>query len=159
MILLRLRSDDVYNQTRVYPAPEHRSFALAQQASMLYVLLFFSPATLHEAKSTMREIVDKHFCDNWVVPVYMGLLVDLSVEWDRYKAARDALHIDTLQVTGGGGCLSESLYSFLPPHTLTPNTLPLPADRERALPRRAPPRRHGRRVQGPRPPAHRGRAQ
>ena len=83
MILLRLRSDDVYNQTRVYPAPEHRSFALAQQASMLYVLLYFSPATLHEAKSTMREIVDKHFCDNWVVPVYMGLLVDLSLEWDR----------------------------------------------------------------------------
>jgi WASH complex subunit strumpellin len=65
---------------------------------MLYVLLYFSPVTLHEQKSIMREIVDKHFCDNWVVPVYMGSLVDLSIEWDRYRAAKDALGIDTLQV-------------------------------------------------------------
>jgi WASH complex subunit strumpellin len=67
MLLARLRSDDVYNQMRVYPLPEHQSFALAQQASMLYVVLFFSPRTLAEEKKEMREIVDKHFSDNWVV--------------------------------------------------------------------------------------------
>lgn len=66
-VLTRLRSDDVYNQTRVYPAPEHRSFALAGQASMLYVILYFSPLTLANEKKEMREIVDKHYSDNWVV--------------------------------------------------------------------------------------------
>lgn len=67
MVLARLRSDDVYHQLRVYPAPEHQSFALSQQASVLYVCLFFSPRTLAEEKKEMREIVDKHFSDNWVV--------------------------------------------------------------------------------------------
>ena len=67
MVLARLRGDDVYNQLRVYPAPDHQSFALAQQASMLYVVLYFSPKTLADEKKEMREIVDKHFSDNWVV--------------------------------------------------------------------------------------------
>ena len=39
----------------------------------------------------MREIVDKHFYDNWVIPVYMGNYVDLSVWWNPYKAANLAL--------------------------------------------------------------------
>lgn len=98
MIIGRLRSDDVYNQARIYPAPEHRSVALAQQASMLYIILYFSPKTLIEAKPIMREIVDKHFSDNWIVPVYMGITVDLSIEWDRYKAAKEALAMDTLVI-------------------------------------------------------------
>jgi WASH complex subunit strumpellin len=67
MILARLRTDDVYNQLRVYPLPDHQSFALAQQASLLYVILYFSPKTLADEKKEMREIVDKHFSDNWVV--------------------------------------------------------------------------------------------
>ncbi len=96
MIIGRLRSDDVYNQARVYPAPEQRAVALSQQASMLYVILYFAPATLADAKPVMREIVDKHFSDCWVVPVYMGVTADLSVEWGRYRAATDALAMDTL---------------------------------------------------------------
>lgn len=67
MLLTRLRSDDVYNLTRIYSRPDHRSFALANQASQLYVILYFSPATLRDATKEMREIVDKHFSDNWVV--------------------------------------------------------------------------------------------
>jgi WASH complex subunit strumpellin len=39
----------------------------------------------------MREIVDKHFYDNWVVPVFLGYLVDLSYEWKLYEAARKAI--------------------------------------------------------------------
>lgn len=39
----------------------------------------------------MREIVDKHFSDNWVVPYYLGYYVDLTEEWVNYKAARKAL--------------------------------------------------------------------
>ncbi|RYG49493.1 hypothetical protein EON67_06675, partial [archaeon] len=156
-IVQRLRMDDVYNHMRVYPPPELSTYALSRQASMLYVVLYFSPATLHTQKKEMREIVDRHFCDNWVVraphraaprctalhrvhtcmrtaagtqhrtaacvrctthcaaplpplvgpppvrprrtslqiPMYMGMVVDISVEWDRYKAAREALAMDT----------------------------------------------------------------
>lgn len=39
----------------------------------------------------MREIVDKHFPDNWVIPVYLGFTVDLVVEWEPYRAAKLAL--------------------------------------------------------------------
>jgi WASH complex subunit strumpellin len=71
MVLARLRSDDLYSQLRVYPAPEHQSFALASQASVLFVALFFSPKTLHGEKKEMREIVDKYFCDNWMVSCWL----------------------------------------------------------------------------------------
>ena len=40
----------------------------------------------------MREIVDKHFSDNWLIPFYMGFTVDLSEAWAPYKAARTALN-------------------------------------------------------------------
>ena len=33
----------------------------------------------------MREIVDKHFNDNWVIPYYQGYYVDLAVQWEPYK--------------------------------------------------------------------------
>ena len=39
----------------------------------------------------MREIVDKYFSDNWVVPFYMGFTIDLSVVWETFRAAKLAL--------------------------------------------------------------------
>jgi len=39
----------------------------------------------------MREIVDKHFPDNWVIPIYQGYLVDVSEYWNQYTAAARAL--------------------------------------------------------------------
>ena len=39
----------------------------------------------------MRELVDKHFSDNWVIPFYLGYYVDLTVEWADYDAAKKAL--------------------------------------------------------------------
>ena len=53
-------------QISTYPLPGHRSTALATQASMLYVILYFSPKILDKREAVMREIVDKHFPDNWV---------------------------------------------------------------------------------------------
>ena len=53
-------------QISSYPSPDHRSTALATQASMLYVILYFAPQILHNQQAQMREIVDKHFPDNWV---------------------------------------------------------------------------------------------
>nr|XP_021544470.1 WASH complex subunit 5 isoform X2 [Neomonachus schauinslandi] len=65
MVIGRLRSDDIYNQVSAYPLPEHRSTALATQAAMLYVILYFEPSILHTHQAKMREIVDKYFPDNW----------------------------------------------------------------------------------------------
>jgi WASH complex subunit strumpellin len=39
----------------------------------------------------MREICDKHFSDNWVIPIYNGVLVDLSIYWKTFAAAAKAL--------------------------------------------------------------------
>jgi hypothetical protein len=33
----------------------------------------------------MRQIVDKHFYDNWVIPFYLGYTVDLTNEWHPYN--------------------------------------------------------------------------
>ncbi|XP_077497040.1 WASH complex subunit strump isoform X1 [Amblyomma americanum] len=100
MVLGRLRSDDVYNQIAAYPLPEHRSMALATQAAMLYVVLYFAPEILHNQQAKMREIVDKYFPDNWVISIYMGMTVNLVDAWEPYKAARQALlnTLDTANV-------------------------------------------------------------
>jgi WASH complex subunit strumpellin len=91
-VIGRLRTDDIYNQMNIYPQPEHRSHALATQASMLYIILYFRPEILNNEQAVMREIVDKFFPDNWIISVYMGnLVVNLSEVWERYPAARNAL--------------------------------------------------------------------
>lgn len=46
----------------------------------------------------MREIVDKHFNDNWVIPYYLGYWVDLSHQWEPYKAAKLAI-LNTVEVS------------------------------------------------------------
>lgn len=66
IVIGRLRSDDIYNQIAAYPFPEHRTTALAAQAAMLYVCLFFQPNILNNQTAKMRNIVDKYFPDNWV---------------------------------------------------------------------------------------------
>ena len=53
---------------------------------MLYVLLYFVPETLRQETALMREIVDKYFCDNWVISLYLGHIVWLPEAWDGYKA-------------------------------------------------------------------------
>jgi WASH complex subunit strumpellin len=40
----------------------------------------------------MREIVDKHFYNMWVLPYYLGYIVDLTEWWKPYKAAKLALN-------------------------------------------------------------------
>lgn len=93
MVIGRLRSDDVYNQITIYPLPEQRSTALANQAGMLYVCLFFSPAqTLHSQPARMREIVDKFFSDNWIVSLYMGITVNLIGRLLAYRHVDHAIN-------------------------------------------------------------------
>jgi WASH complex subunit strumpellin len=91
MIIGRLRTDDIYGQVRAYPRPEHRSTALSTQASMLYIISFFAPDILENEQATMREIVDKHFADNWIISYYLGYTADLSLCWAPFSAAAAAL--------------------------------------------------------------------
>ena len=58
---------------------------------MLYVLLYFAPEILKQETALMREIVDKYFCDNWVISIYMGNIIWLPEAWDQYKAAKAAV--------------------------------------------------------------------
>lgn len=90
-VIGRLQSDDIYLMANCFPNPDHRATRLANQAAMLYVILYFSPDILHKQTTTMREIVDKYFQDNWVIATYMGTTVDLTVEWSNYAAAKVAL--------------------------------------------------------------------
>jgi len=55
---------------------------------------------MHKENAAMRELVDKHFSDNWVISFYMGFVVDLSIMWEPYKAAMTALRntLDTQHV-------------------------------------------------------------
>lgn len=91
MVISRLRSEDLYNQVNVYPLPDHRTTALATQAGMLYVCLFFASEILHQQSAKMREIVDKFFSDNWIISIYMGITVNLIDSWESFKAAKNAL--------------------------------------------------------------------
>ena len=53
-IILAIKDDDIYKQMPAYPQAKYRSFALANQSSMLFVLLYFMPNVLNNAKGTMR---------------------------------------------------------------------------------------------------------
>ena len=65
---------------------------------MLYVILYFQPSLLHSQQAKMREIVDKHFPENWVISIYMGMSVNLIEAWEPYKAAKTALN-NTLEAS------------------------------------------------------------
>lgn len=88
----KLRSEDIYNQLAVYTIPEHQASALATQASMLVVCLFFTPHYLHGDTTKMREIVDKFFPCNWIIPIYMGVTMNLVDYWENFKAAKNSLN-------------------------------------------------------------------
>lgn len=90
-VISTLRSIDIYNQLSIYPLPEHRTAAFGTQAGMLVVCLLFASNVLHNHSSQMREVVDKFFADNWIVPLFMGITVNLLDLWEPYKSAREAL--------------------------------------------------------------------
>jgi len=116
MVVGRLRSDDLYNQISAYPLPEQRSAALATQASMLYVVTYFQPDLLINQQAVMREIVDKHFPDNWVISIYMGIIVNLVDAWSPYKAASSALNntVDAANVKSQSSSYGTKMKKLIP---------------------------------------------
>ncbi|CAG7822895.1 unnamed protein product [Allacma fusca] len=92
MLIGKLRSDDLYNQTCCFPLPAHRPTALGAQAAVLFVSLWFAPKILKNQRPTMREITDKFFPDNWIIAVYIGFHVNLMEAWESFPAAKEAIH-------------------------------------------------------------------
>lgn len=116
MVIGRLRSDDIYNQISAYPLPEHRSTALGTQASMLYIILYFDPDILHNQQAKMREIVDKHFPDNWVSVTQNTLFILVCVLSLLYHSTSSlvlgdwCIHGYDCQSTGCVGPIQSCLY-------------------------------------------------
>jgi hypothetical protein len=54
--VLLIKDGDIYDMARNYVKAEHRSFALANQASLLYVLMFFIPDFLRD-ESVREKII------------------------------------------------------------------------------------------------------
>lgn len=90
-LLSCLRADDIYRMTVQYPVPEHRSAAMSLQGALAYVLLFFQPDILQSQLPVMKEFVEKHFADNWIINYYAGYTVDLAVAWANFESAQEAL--------------------------------------------------------------------
>ncbi|CAK9051777.1 unnamed protein product [Durusdinium trenchii] len=91
LVIGKLQTGDLYEASRHYPLPEHRSHGLSSQAGLLYVCLFFEPKTLESDFMAMREIVDRYFGDSWVVAYALGFTADLLQMWAPYPAAKQAL--------------------------------------------------------------------
>ncbi|XP_034940027.1 WASH complex subunit 5 [Chelonus insularis] len=92
LLIGRLRLDELYSQSLTFPNPEYRSLASANQAAMLVIILSFQSSILQTGSAIMREIVDRFFPDNWVISIYMGIVLNLCDWWSPYKAARIALN-------------------------------------------------------------------
>ncbi|CAD2215439.1 Hereditary spastic paraplegia protein strumpellin, putative [Angomonas deanei] len=104
-LIARVRTDDMYQMSANYPSPDHRCVAVAMQGALLYTLLFFCPDILELNKPVMREIVDKHFSDNWVINYYLGFTADLTFVWNDFPAAKTAIEqtVQLENVTYNGG--------------------------------------------------------
>lgn len=99
LVIGLLQTGDVYAAVKHYPLPEHRSHSLAAQGGLLYVILFFHAETLESDHVAMREIVNRHFGDAWVVAYALGHTADLTSMWAPYSAARQALSSAITQTT------------------------------------------------------------
>lgn len=90
-LINQLKESDIYHRISAYPDPEDRSAALADQAQINFVLLNFVPKLLEKEDAKMREIIDRHFPDNWIIPIFQGHLVDLTEYWKEFGAANKAM--------------------------------------------------------------------
>lgn len=90
-LINQMRDDEVYKRLSAYPDPEHRSAALFDQAQIMFVLLNFCPRILEKEDARMREITDRHFPDNWIIPIFQGYLVDLTTYWNDFNSAKKAM--------------------------------------------------------------------
>ena len=86
-----LVTDDLYIRSKYYPGFEHKTVRLSFQAPMIFVVLYFQPKVMENKHGLTREIIDKFFDDNWVIPLYTGITIDLFSEWQHYGDTKVAL--------------------------------------------------------------------
>lgn len=60
-------------------------------ASQMYIALYFTPEVLQSDSGLMKAVVSQSFRQGWVVAWAPGHLADVSLQWQRYRAARNAL--------------------------------------------------------------------
>ena len=61
------------------------------RARQMCLVLLFAPDVLSNDFSAMRDVVDTHFPETFVISVGAGHVVDLSTAWSEFHAARRAL--------------------------------------------------------------------
>ena len=83
-----MKDDDIYQQPTSYSSSAHRIIALATQASMIFVSSFCTPNLLNGKVTRMREIVDKHFLDNYIIPIIKDTLLILHSIWVNLRLQR-----------------------------------------------------------------------
>lgn len=121
---------DLYpDQSFAFPSYDQRSSRLAHQGAMLVIVLFFNPMLLKKNTIMMRQVVDRFFPQSWMVPLYNGAVIDLSIEWNsRFPAAMgaiehviDALNIERLNYENMKGTISciDEVKRYLAPKALT----------------------------------------
>lgn len=66
-----------------YPDVLHQYARLSKQSSMFFVILQLQPDFTNDDE-ICRHIVGKYLGDNWVIPLYNGELVDLSLDCDKF---------------------------------------------------------------------------
>ena len=93
-----MKDDDIYQQPTSYSSSAHRIIALATQASMIFVSSFYTPNLLNGKMTRMREIVDKHFLDNYIIPIYQGYLIDLTQYLSQFEALKKTLNNNVNEV-------------------------------------------------------------
>lgn len=54
-------------------------------AQQMYVGLMFVPELLHGDAATMRAVVEQLFHTSWVVSWAPGQVIDVALEWQRYR--------------------------------------------------------------------------
>ncbi len=67
------------------------SLAPSAAAAQLYIALYFVPEGLHGDSDLMKAAVSMGFRQSWVITWAPGHLADVSLQWQRYRAARNAL--------------------------------------------------------------------
>ena len=55
-LILAVKDGDIYNDVPAFPNPDHRSFALATQGSMLVTVMFFTKDILTTESVCIRVI-------------------------------------------------------------------------------------------------------
>ena len=106
-----LMAEDIYPQAGAFPSFAHRSTRLARQASLIYTILYFQLDALRSDEAKMRAIVDRFFSDNWMLSINSGVIVDLTLKWGQFGAARAAME-NVLSVPQRRGLFASNHHSM-----------------------------------------------